>query len=162
MDPSPTSRPAVSSKTKWRLGLLLVVAAVMLLPTLFLVISHLAKPAAMQLAQPAKALAAPAGAPTEALTILVGRGRQPYYYFGTATPAAADSLHAATPAQPIGQVIRAWQQRRKANVFIKNGAESNYDVLVDLLDEMNSTNQRRYAVVPATAADRQLLASAQQ
>jgi hypothetical protein len=147
---------------KWRLGLLLVVAAVMLLPTLFLVISHLAKPPVMQPALPAKALAAPAGAPAEALTILVGSGRQPYYYFGTATPTAADSLHAATPARPIGQVIRAWQQRHKADIFIKDGADGNYKVLVDLLDELNSTNQRRYAVVAATDADRQLLASAQQ
>jgi biopolymer transport protein ExbD len=161
MTPSPTSRPAVSSKTKWRLGLLLVVAAVMLLPTLFLVIRHLAKPLVLQLALPAKALAAPAGAPAEALTILVSSGRQPYYYFGTATPTAADSLHAATPARPIGQVIRAWQQRHKATIFIKDGADGNYKVLVDLLDELNSTNQRRYTVVAATDADRQLLASAQ-
>jgi biopolymer transport protein ExbD len=147
---------------KWRLGLLLVVAVVALLPTLFMVISHLAKPPVMQLALPAKALAAPSGAPAEALTILVGRGQQPYYYFGTATPTAADSLHAATPARPIGQVIRAWQQGHKATVFIKDGAEGNYKVLVDLLDEMNITNQRCYGMVPATAADLQLLASAQQ
>lgn len=157
MTPSPTSRPAVSSKMKWRLGLLLVVAAVMLLPTLFLAIRHLAKPPVLQLALPAKALAAPA----EALTILVGSGKQPYYYFGTATPTAADSLHAATPAWPIGQVIRAWQQRHKATIFIKDGADGNYKVLVDLLDELNSTNQRRYAVVAATDTDRQLLTSAQ-
>jgi hypothetical protein len=146
---------------KWRLGLLLVVAAVGLLPTLFLVIRYLAKPTVMQLAMPAKALAAPAGAPAEALTILVGRGKQPYYYFGTATPTVADSLHAATPARPIGQVIRAWQQHHKATVFIKDGAEGNYKALVDLLDELNITNQRSYAVVAATDADRQLLASAQ-
>ncbi|HET9504045.1 MAG TPA: hypothetical protein VFO93_10920 [Hymenobacter sp.] len=152
----------VYSKMKWRLGLLLVVAAVALLPTLFLVISHLAKPPVMQLTQPAKALTAPAGAPAEALTILVGSGRQPYYYFGTATPTAADSLHVATPARPIGQVIRAWQQRHKATIYIKDGAEGNYKVLVDLLDELNSTSQRRYAVVAATDADRQLLASARQ
>jgi biopolymer transport protein ExbD len=146
---------------KWRLGLLLVVAAVMLLPTLFLVISHFAKPPVLQVALPAKALAAPASVPTDALTILVGRGRQPYYYFGTATPTAADSLHATTLARPIGQIIRAWQQHHKATIFIKNGAEGNYKVLVDLLDELNSTSQRRYAVVAATAADCQLLASAQ-
>lgn len=162
MNSSPTSRPAVSSKMKWRLGLLLVVAAVALLPTLFLVINHLAKPTVMQLALPAKALAAPAGAPAEALTILVGSGKQPYYYFGTATPAAADSLHATTPARPIGLVIRAWQRQHKATVFIKDGAEGNYQVLVDLLDELNITNQRSYAMVATTAADRQLLASAQQ
>ncbi len=147
---------------KWRLGLLLVVAAVMLLPTLFLVVRRLAKPPMIQLALPAKILAAPAGAPAEVLTILVGRGQQPYYYFGTATPAATDSLHTATPARPIGQVIRAWQQRHKAAVFIKSDAEGNYKVLVDLLDELNLTNQRRYAVVAATDADRQLLASARQ
>lgn len=146
---------------KWWLGLLLVVAVVMLSPTLFLVISRLAKPPVLQLVLPAKALAAPAGARAEALTILVGRDRQPYYYFGTATPAVVDSLHAATPARPIEQVIRAWQQRHKATVFIKNGAEGNYKGLVDLLDELNSTHQRHYAVVAATAADRQLLASAQ-
>ncbi len=145
---------------KWRLGLLLVVAVVMLLPTLFLVISRFAKPPVLQVILPAKAIAAPASAPAEALTILVGRSRQPYYYFGTATPTAADSLHAATPARPIGQVIKVWRQRHKATVFIKNGAEGNYKGLVDLLDELSSTHQPHYAVVAATAADRQLLASA--
>lgn len=162
MNPSPTSRPAFSSKMKWRLGLLLVVATVMLLPTLFLGIRHLAKPPVMQVALAANALAVPADASAEALTILVGSGKQPYYYFGTATLTAADSLHAATPARPIGRVIRAWQRRHKATIFIKDGAEGNYKVLVDLLDELNSTHQRRYAVVAATAADRQLLASAPQ
>jgi biopolymer transport protein ExbD len=147
---------------KWRLGLLLVVAVVMLLPTLFLGVRHLAKPPVMQVALPTNALAAPAGAPAEALTILVGSGKQPYYYLGTATPTAADSLHAATPARPIGQVIRAWQQRHKATIFIKDGAQGNYKALVDLLDELNSTHQRHYAVVATTDADRQLLASARQ
>ena len=71
MNSSPTSRPAVSSKTKWRLGLLLVVAAVMLLPTLFLAVRHLAKPPVLQVALPTKMVsAAPAGAPAAALTIL--------------------------------------------------------------------------------------------
>jgi len=162
MHSSPTPRPAVSSKMKWRLGLLLIVATVALLPTLFLVIRYFAKPPVVQVALAAKETAALASEPAEALTILVGSGKQPYYYFGTATPTAADSLHAATPARPIGRVIRAWQQRHKAIIFIKDGAEGNYKVLVGLLDELNSTNQRRYAVVAATAADRQLLASAPQ
>ncbi len=159
--PSFRPRPTLSSKMKWRLGLLVAVAIVALLPTLFLVVRTLSKPQAMQLSLPAKTLGAPVGVPAEALTILVGSGSQLYYYFGAAAPTAADSLHATTSARPIGPVLKAWQQRRKATVFIKPGEPANYKVLANLLDELNSSGQRSYAVVAATAADRQLLAASE-
>ena len=142
---------------KWRLGLLLVVAVIAFLPMLFMVVSTLTKPAAMQLTLPAKAPGAPtAGSPADALTILVGDNGHLYYYFGAATPTAAASLHTATPTQPIRQVIKDWQQRSKSTIFIKS-PQDNYKGLVDLLDEMTRTGQRSYAVVAATDADRQLL-----
>ena len=158
MNSSPTPRPVVSSKTKWRLGLLLVVAVIALLPMLFMVVSTLTKPTVMQLTLPAKAPGAPTvGAPADALTILIGDDGHLYYYFGAATPAAAASLHAATPTQPIQKVIKEWQQRSKSTIFIKTSAQANYKAMVDLLDDMNTSGQRSYAVVAATDADRQLL-----
>jgi biopolymer transport protein ExbD len=145
------------SKTKWRLGLLALVAVVALLPSLFLVITTISKPRVIQLSLPAPAASEPVGSPADALTILLGNGNQLYYYFGEATPTATDSLHAITPAQPIQQTIKAWQQHRKATIFIKPVAETNYKALVNILDEMNMVGQQAYKVVTATDADRQLL-----
>ncbi|RZK16024.1 MAG: hypothetical protein EOO56_21305, partial [Hymenobacter sp.] len=125
-NPEFPAHSVASAKWKWRLGLLLVVATVAILSAVFLIIRCLAKPpVSASAATPAKTLAVPAGVSADALTILVGSGKQLYYYFGTATPTAADSLHTATPARPIGQVIRVWQQRHKATIFIKDGAEGN-------------------------------------
>jgi|GEM_PF-5710896 len=162
--PADLARPAVSTKLKWRLGLLAVVAVLLLLPTLFLVVRGLSKPPVMQtqVAAPAGNATALVGAPADALTILLGSGNQRYYYFGKATPTAASGLHAASPAQPIGQVIKAWQQQhRQATIFIKPSPEADYKAMVAMLDEMNLAGQRSYAVVDPTEADRQLLAAGQ-
>jgi len=162
MRPAPTpasqTRTANSQKTKWRLALLAAVVAVVLLPPLFLRVARaVSKPPARQLATPAGEASAPVGAPADALTILLGKGPQLYYYFGAATPTAAARLHAVAPGQPLRQVIKAWQQRSHATIFIKPGTQANYKALVDILNEMNRDGQRRYAVVAATAADHQLL-----
>lgn len=158
MNSSLTPRPTVSSKMKWRLGLLLAVAAIALLPMLFRMVSTFSKPTVMQVTLPAKVPGAPTvGVPADALTILIGNDGHLYYYFGAATPTAAASLHATTPAQPIQQVIKEWQQRSKSTIFIKTSAQANYQAMVDLLDEINISGQRSYAVVAATDADRQLL-----
>jgi biopolymer transport protein ExbD len=151
------TRPATYPKMKWRLGLLVVVAAVVLLPTLLLVVRTISKPQVMQLSLPAKVTSAPAGALADALTILVENGNQLYYYFGAATPTATAGLHVTTPAQPIRQVIKTWQQRNKSTIFIKLGEPANYKMLANILDEMNIAGQRSYEVIPATAADRRLL-----
>ena len=159
------STPAslISSKTKWRLALLAVVVAVVLLPPLFLLVARaVSKPPVMQLATPAGTASAPVGAPADALTILLGNGRQLYYYFGAATPPTAASLHPVASGQPLRQVIKTWQQRSQATIFIKPGAQANYKALVDMLDELNIDGQRHYAVVDATAADRLLLPASEQ
>jgi hypothetical protein len=158
MSPVSTPTPPTSPKTKWRLALLAAVVAVVLLPPLFLrALRAVSKPPVMQLATPAGTASAPAGAPAEALTILLGNGRQLYYYFGAATPPTAAGLRTVAPGQPLRQVIKTWQQRSQATIFIKPGAPSNYKALVDILDEMTIDGQRHYAVVAASAADRQLL-----
>jgi hypothetical protein len=111
----------------------------------------------MQLSLPSKVTSAPAGTLADALTILVGNGNQLYYYFGATAPTATAGLHATTPAQPIRQVIKTWQQRNKSTIFIKLGEPANYKMLANLLDEMNIAGQRSYEVIASTAADRQLL-----
>jgi biopolymer transport protein ExbD len=130
---------------------------VVLLPTLFLVVDTVVKPPVMQLSLPTTAIRELAGSPADALTILLGDGNQLYYYFGEATPTAAASLHVTTPAQPIRQIIKTWQRRSKATIFIKPVAQANYKALTNILDEMNISGQRNYAVVSPTDADRQLL-----
>jgi biopolymer transport protein ExbD len=158
MDSTSTPASSTSTKTKWRLALLAAVVAVVLLPPLFMLVARaVSQPPVMQVATPVGTASAPVGAPTGALTILLGNGKQLYYYFGAATPPTAAGLHAVAPGQPLRQVIKTWQQRGQATIFIKPVAQSNYKALVAILDEMNRDGQRSYAMVNATDADRQLL-----
>jgi hypothetical protein len=47
-------------------------------------------------------------------------------------------------------------------VLIKSGPKAKYSDMVDILDEMNITDQRKYALTDLTAADRQLLPPSEQ
>jgi hypothetical protein len=47
-------------------------------------------------------------------------------------------------------------------VLIKSGPKAKYSDMVDILDEMNITNQTKYALTDLTAADHRLLPPGEQ
>jgi hypothetical protein len=106
---------------------------------------------------------------SQAMTIVLGDAHRVYYYFGLNDPAdptvPKPTLHTTDfSARGIRQVLLA---RRRAQpgqplmLLLKAGPKAHYQDMVDILDEMNITDQKKYALVDLAAADRQLLPAAE-
>lgn len=137
-----------------------------LLLTFFMLTTTFAKPNVMQLQMPAKPQAGEEGTPlpaSKAMTIILGSAHQAYYYFGLARPddpsVPVPTLHTTNfGPRGIRQALLARGRQQPAPVvLIKAGPRASYQDMVDALDEMNITNQKKYALTDLTAADRQLL-----
>ena len=138
-----------------------------LLLTFFMLTTTFAKPRVMQLTMPAEASPEQKMAirPKQALTILLGPAHRVHYYFGLNAPAdptvPIPTLHTTDfSARGIRQVLLARGRQQPAPVVLlvpTPGAK--YQDMVDILDEMNITDQQRYAITALRPADRQLLAS---
>lgn len=124
-----------------------------------------AKPTVMQLTMPAKStndqdMPVPESG---ALTVILGKNHRVHYFFGLNAPddksVPMPALHTTTfAASGIRQVLLARRsQRPPLTVLIKPSADSKYEDLVDILDEMNITNQKKYALVNLAPADLMLL-----
>jgi biopolymer transport protein ExbD len=140
-----------------------------LLLTFFMLTTTFAKPNVMQLTMPVKSGddVTPVGR-SHALTIILGKAHNVYYYFGLHAPhdpsVPVPTLH-TTDFSPKGirQVLLTRSRQQPAPiVLIKANATANYQDMVDILDEMNITDQKKYALTDLTAADRQLLPAAEQ
>ena len=129
-----------------------------LLLTFFMLTTTFNKPTVMELAMPAPGPESPVD-PKKALTLLLGQNSEVRYFFGLNPGPAPDQLHRTTlAADGLRQVLLRFQQQPGGVVLIKPGNQASYQNLVDVLDEMNITGQRKYALVDLTAADKQLLA----
>ncbi|QKG58115.1 biopolymer transporter ExbD [Hymenobacter sp. BRD128] len=137
-----------------------------LLLTFFMLTTTFAKPRVMQLQMPVKPQVDDQNTPlpaSKAMTIILGSGHQAYYYFGLTQPddpsVPVPTLHTTNfGPKGIRQALLAWGQRRPTPVvLIKAGPRAKYSDMVDILDEMNITGQKKYALTDLTAADRQLL-----
>lgn len=132
-----------------------------LLLTFFMLTSTFSKPTVMKLAMPAKgpATAVPG---SKALTLILGQHNQIHYFYGVneaGTATAQPVLHTTDySAQGLRRVLLDLQhQQTGAVVLIKSDAKSTYSNLVDALDEMNITSQKKYALVDLDRNDRELL-----
>jgi biopolymer transport protein ExbD len=163
--PKAGKKPRVR-KHSFRLDMTPMVDLAFLLLTFFMLTTTFAKPNVMQLQMPAKPQADDQITPlaaSKAMTIILGSGHQAHYYFGLARPddpsVPVPTLH-TTNLGPKGirQALLARGQRKpEPVVLIKAGPRAKYSDMVDILDEMNITAQKKYALTDLTAADRQLL-----
>lgn len=134
-----------------------------LLLTFFMLTTTFAKPRVMQLTMPVPDKHTTKVASHGAMTIVLGKNHQVHYYFGLYAPAdpsvAVPTLHTADfGPQGIRQVLLAFgRQEPKGTVLIKSDAHAVYRDMVDILDEMNITDQSKYALTDLNATDRQLL-----
>ncbi|MBO3270169.1 ExbD/TolR family protein [Hymenobacter defluvii] len=157
--PAKNGKPR-AKKMAFRLDMTPMVDLAFLLLTFFMLTSTFSKPNVMELAMPAKGLGTDVPG-SKALTLILGKHNQVHYFYGvneTGT-AAAPTLHTTDySAHGLRQVLLTLQrQQTGAVVLIKSEQESTYGNLVDALDEMNITSQKKYALVDLDRNDRALL-----
>ena len=151
-------------KHSFRLDMTPMVDLAFLLLTFFMLTTTFAKSRVMQLTMPVKDPNHTTDIrPAQAMTIMLGKAHHVYYYFGLARPedpsVPVPTLH-STDFGPKGirqALLARGRQQPAPVVLIKANATANYQDMVDILDEMNITNQKKYALTDLTAADRQLL-----
>ena len=136
-----------------------------LLLTFFMLTTTFAKPTVMELTMPAHGPVETPVDRSKALTIILGKGHRVHYFFGLNTPTdksvpRAELQTTSFAASGIRQVLLKRQQQGAVVVLIKPSAESKYQDMVDILDEMSITNQKKYALVRITPDDLTLLKTA--
>jgi biopolymer transport protein ExbD len=103
------------------------------------------------------------GGMSGAMTIILGQKHQVHYYLGLNSPLdpsepVPELASTDFSAQGIRQVLLAQRsQSPKLVVLIKPSPRATYRDMVDILDEMNITDQKRYALTNLSADDRELL-----
>jgi biopolymer transport protein ExbD len=141
-----------------------MVGLAFLLLTFFLLHAGAAKPRVVQLTMPSNN---PHKACGEyrirgMITIMLGHNHSLYYYHGLNnlldTQVSVPELKSTDfSVRGIRQVLLAQDKLVQNFILIKPTPGATYKDMVDILDEMKITGQRLYALVPLTAADRQLL-----
>ena len=101
--------------------------------------------------------------PVEKVTIMLGTNHKLHYYCGLNNPLDSSVPVPAlctTDFSPRGirhMLLVRHSQLPEPIILIKAAPGATYKDMIDILDEMNITAQKKYALVPLTAADRQLL-----
>ncbi|GAA4367992.1 biopolymer transporter ExbD [Hymenobacter saemangeumensis] len=157
-------RPRVK-KASLKVDMTPMVDLAFLLLTFFMLTTTFAKPYVMDLTMPVKGESSKV-AMSRAMTIILGKNHRVHYYFGLNAPhdqaVAAPVLHSTSfAASGIRQALLERQRSHPGTiVLIKPSADSQYRDMVDILDEMNITNQKKYALVDITKDDSHLLNTA--
>jgi biopolymer transport protein ExbD len=147
-----------AKKMSTRIDMTPMVDLAFLLLTFFMLTTTFARPYTMELTMPVKKGPDTAVKESGAVTILLGKGHQVHYYFGMNTASSAAKLRTTSfAANGIRQVLRERQRQGPITVLIKATAESKYQDLISILDEMNQTHQTRYALVKVAPEDLTLL-----
>lgn len=133
-----------------------------LLLTFFMLTTTFAKPNVMQLTMPVKEKNVDEQTKlkeSEAFTIIMGESNKVYYYPGmNSAEAPADLKVTNYGPNGIRQVILDRQRvQPKTVILIKPDDKAVYKNMVDILDEMNITNQKKYALVKVSKSDQDLI-----
>lgn len=107
---------------------------------------------------------------SQALTILMGKDNNLYYYYGIGTEAAKDPANkiiksSYTLKNGIGDVISdKWKSviagsagKDSMVVIIKPTKDASYENVVSILDDMNIYEVKKYALVPASVNDKKMI-----
>lgn len=137
-----------------------------LLLTFFLLQTSIVKPHIVQLTMPEKDNQHAYGEYhfSGVITIMLGRNHNLHYYYGLNNPfdeqvPVPEIKSTDFSAQGIRQVLLTQHESLSSFflILIKPAPGATYKDIVDILDEMNITAQKKYALVHLSAADRQLL-----
>jgi biopolymer transport protein ExbD len=143
-----------SIKKSTRVDLTPMVDLGFLLITFFMFTTTLSQPKAMKLFMPADK--GETDIPESgALTILLGKSDQVYYYYGT------DAMHLqVTSFNAIRKIITEKKKNTKPGDFeivIKANEEASYKNLVDIMDEMTINEVKRFFLVNISLAENSLI-----
>lgn len=135
-----------------------------LLLTFFILTASFNKPNVMQLTMPVKEKNPEEQSElkaSDAFTIVMSENDKLYYYEGLLAADVKPELKVSDySADGIRKVLLERQRRNpKTVVLIKPSDKSNYKNMVDILDEMNITNQSKYAMVDVSKDDEDLIKS---
>lgn len=129
-----------------------------LLLTFFMLTTTFNKPVTMELIMPDKPKiddVPPEVNEKKVLTLVLGKEDKIYWYIGITKP---DVEVTDFSSAGVRKIIRQYQQTiDKLLVLIKPGDESRYKNVVDILDEMNISTVKRYALVDVDKHDLQLI-----
>lgn len=135
-----------------------------LLVTFFMLTTTFSKPQTMEINLPVK----PKGEIKEeeqnalkaskAFNILIGADNKLYWYVGLANAPIEGPTETNFSADGIGKVLQDKNNSiQDMVVLIKPTNDANYKNVVDILDEMNISNIKRYALVDITPEDLKLI-----
>jgi biopolymer transport protein ExbD len=152
------SKKTRSHKSSTKIDMTPMVDLGFLLITFFMLTTTLAKPVIMQLNMPEKdGKLSSAVRCSESLTVVLDDQNKVFYYQG----AECDPKPKETDFSDRGirQVLFDYKRKIGENftVVIKSTNKAKYRNMIDLLDEMKITNNRRYAIVNITSEDEKLL-----
>jgi biopolymer transport protein ExbD len=156
-----------TKKTSTRVDLTPMVDLGFLLVTFFMLTTTFSKPQTMEINMPVKPKGEeiqqkdqPAVKASNALTIIVSAENKVYWYMGIPDKEKDENLPVLSNFSQDG--IRKILLNKVASVkdlvvLIKPSDEASYKNVVDILDEMNITNVKRYALVDITPVDLELI-----
>ncbi|MEI7811325.1 MAG: biopolymer transporter ExbD [Ignavibacteria bacterium] len=132
-----------------------------LLVTFFMLTTTFSKPQTMEINLPVKPKPgdkieeAPAVKESKTMTIILGEFDKVYWYIGITDPSVKVTTFGDSGIRKI--LFDQNTTIKDLVVLIKPSDKSNYKNVVDILDEMNITSIRRYALVDITPADLDLI-----
>lgn len=137
-----------------------------LLVSFFLMAADFARPTVMELVMPVKPKhteLTQGCCGGSLITVILDKHNEIYYYPGLLYEGSETKAY-RTDLSPAGlrQVLLDFRKKSCTMVLIKPSDQSSYQALVDVLDEMNITDTKRYALTDLSAEDQQLLDYAHQ
>jgi biopolymer transport protein ExbD len=152
-----------AKKSSTKIDMTPMVDLAFLLLTFFMLTTTFSKPTVMQVTMPVKEKE-PEKDPqvlkaSDAFTVLLGENNKVYYYEGLLDATTKPELKLTS--YDANGIRKTLLDRRRARpttvVLIKPDDKSNYKNMVDILDEMNITDQKKYALVDISKADQELI-----
>lgn len=129
-----------------------------LLLTFFILTTTLNKPQTMELTMPEKPKGEekpPQVNEKKVVTVILGDDDKVYWYLGITDPKVELSNFSKDGIRKV--LLQKSKEIPEMVILIKPSKESRYKNMVDILDEMNITNMKRFAMVKITAVDEELI-----
>ncbi|MEO7989819.1 MAG: biopolymer transporter ExbD [Chryseolinea sp.] len=147
-----------SKKTSTKIDMTPMVDLAFLLLTFFVMTTTLNKPQTMEINMPEEVKEGDTPPPVnekKVLTIILGDDDKVYWYVGMTDPTVEVTNFSDEGIRKV--LLKKNAEIDKMVVLIKATDESRYKNVVDILDEMNITNMKRYVLVDITPVDKELI-----